>query len=196
MKEKKSLLRQCALTKETKQANELIRFVLSPDNMIVPDIDAKADARGVWISLSKQAVAEAVKKNIFAHSLKQKVNVSEDLVQLVHLRLEKRLLGSLGLARKAGQLTIGGAKVRSSIEKTGIIALISAKDGAQDGKNKMIGMAKAKSEQNSFIQIDFLNSKQLSLALGQENVIHGALINGAAAKSAVERAKRLAQYNK
>ncbi len=196
MKDKKPILRQCALSREEKPTKELIRFVLSPDNEIVPDVDARAEGRGVWISLSALAVGEALQRNIFSISLKQKVQVGDNLVQQVHLALEKRLLGALGLARKAGQLLIGGAKVRSGIEKTGIIALISAKDGAKDGRNKMIGMAKARLESNSFMQINFLTSKQLSLALGQENVIHAALINGAAANSALERAKRLAQYNR
>lgn len=195
MKKPKLISRQCALKKETKPTNELIRFALSPSDEIVPDIDAKAQGRGVWLTLSKSVIEEAIKKNVFASSLKQKVKLSDDLVQLVHLRLEQRLLGNLGLARKAGQLLLGGAKVRSSIEKKEIIALISAKDGALDGRNKIVGMAKARLEPDSFFQIDFLTSKQLSLALGRENVIHGALINGAAANSAVERAKRLARFN-
>jgi len=196
MKKNKVTSRQCALKKEVKPTNELIRFVLSPDDEIVPDIDAKADGRGVWLTLSKSVIKEAMKKNIFASSLKQKVKFSDELAQLVCLRLEQRLLGSLGLARKAGQLLLGGAKVRSSIEKKEITALLIANDGALDGRNKIVGMAKARLEPTSFLQIDFFNSEQLSLALGRENVIYGALINGAAANSAVERAKRLVQYHK
>jgi len=194
MSKKGTILRQCALKRVVKSTDELIRFVLSPDNELVPDIDAKAEGRGVWISLSKVAVIEAVEKNIFSRALKQRVKIGDELAQIVQKRLEDRLLGALGLARKAGQLPLGGAKVRSSIENETMIALISANDGASDGINKMQGMAKARLAQNSLVLIENLTSKQLGLALGQENVIHAALIHGAAAKSALKRAIRLNEY--
>jgi hypothetical protein len=41
---------------------------------------------------------------------------------------------------------------------------------------------------------ELLDSSQLGLALGLENVIHAALITGAAAQSALARAERLARY--
>ena len=58
--------RQCALTREVKPVADLIRFVVSPDDEVVPDTDAKAEGRGVWISLGQKAVAEAVRKKAFA----------------------------------------------------------------------------------------------------------------------------------
>ncbi len=42
---------------------------------------------------------------------------------------------------------------------------------------------------------ELLSSVQLGLALGLENVIHAALIKGAAAQSALDKANRLARYN-
>lgn len=196
MKKKEPKLRQCALTRETKPAEDLIRFVLGPDNIIVPDTDAKAEGRGVWISLSMDAVDEAASKNIFARSLAQKLIVPEDLALLVRSRLEQRLLGSLGLARKAGQLAIGGAKVRSAIVKNGILALFTASDAAPDGRNKIMGLAASRSDERPFVHVEILTSDQLGLALGRENVIHAALIDGAAASSALERINRLVRYVK
>ena len=65
--------RMCALTRVEKPVAELIRFVLGPDGVLVPDTEAKAEGRGVWISLNRSLVAEAVKKKIFARSLKSEV---------------------------------------------------------------------------------------------------------------------------
>ncbi len=194
MKQRGPKIRQCALSKEEKEAKHLIRFVLSPNNEIVPDIDAKAEGRGVWISLSQLAVKEGAKKNIFSKSLSCQVKLPKDLAQEVRLRLEQRLLGALGLARKAGQLIIGGAKVRSAIEKGNVIALISASDGALDGRKKILNMANSRLNEKSYLHIDILHSDQLDLALGRENVIHGALIAGAAGEAAVNRGKRLIRY--
>ncbi|WDR07050.1 YlxR family protein [Devosia rhodophyticola] len=58
--------RLCALSRQEKPVTDLIRFVLGPDGMIVPDTDAKAEGRGVWIRLDKASVAEAVKKRSLA----------------------------------------------------------------------------------------------------------------------------------
>lgn len=196
MPKRQDQTRQCALTRETRPANDLIRFALGPDDVLAPDVDAKAPGRGVWITLSAAAVAEAVAKKAFARSLKQKVTVPEDLAQVTRTRLEQRLLGALGLARKAGQLVTGATKVRAAIEKPGIIALFTATDAAPDGRDKMAAAARAHSGDVATPHFELLTSEQLGLALGQENVIHAALIDGAAASSAVRRADRLARYIK
>jgi len=194
--------RMCALTRVEKPVAELIRFVLGPDGVLVPDTEAKAEGRGVWVSLRRDAVAEAVKKKVFARSLKSEVTLPEDLPGLTQLRLEQRYLGALGMARKAGQLTFGATKVRSLIETGNLIALITATDAAEDGRSKMVGPLKAlhyaaaEEEIEGFEvpHFELLSSEQMGLALGLENVIHAALTKGAAAQAAVEKARRLALY--
>ena len=194
--------RICALTRTEKSVAELIRFVLGPDGVLVPDTDAKAEGRGVWISLNRELVAQAVKKKIFARSLKCEVKLPDDLPGLTQLRLEQRFLGALGMARKAGQLTFGATKVRGLIESNGLLALITATDAADDGRGKMAGALRAlhyaAAEQGidgfTVPHFELLSSEQMGLALGLENVIHAALTNGAAAQSAVEKGRRLALF--
>jgi len=72
---KDEIERRCALTHEVKPAADLIRFVVGPDEVLVPDTDAKAEGRGVWISLGETFVAEAVKKK--AAELTEKVTGGE-----------------------------------------------------------------------------------------------------------------------
>lgn len=174
--------------------DDLVRFALGPDDEIVPDIDAKAPGRGVWITLSEAAVAEAVRKKTFARSLKQAVNVPQDLAFEARTRLEQRLLGALGMARGAGQLVTGAAKVSAAVSKPGLVALITAEDAAPDGRRKMAGMLKARQDKATIPHFTLLPSAKLGLALGQENVVHAALISGAAAQMALKRAERLARY--
>src|SRR6218665_4037290 len=195
-------MRICALTRAEKPVAELIRFVLGPDDVLVPDTEAKAEGRGVWISLNKVLVAEAVKKKVFARSLKTEVKLPEDLPGLTQLRLEQRYLSALGMARKAGQLTFGATKVQSLIKGGDLIALITATDAAEDGRSKMVGPLKAlhyAAEEEGIEgfevpHFELLSSEQMGLALGLENVIHAALTRGAAAQAAVEKARRLALY--
>ena len=133
----------CALSRETRPVAELIRFAVSPDGAVVPDTDAKAEGRGVWITLGERMVAEAVKKKAFARSLKAEVSVPSDLAVLTRQRLEERLLSALSMARKAGQLVTGAMKVKSAIEAGEALALFNATDGAADGKAKLVGAIKA-----------------------------------------------------
>ena len=176
--------RMCALTRVEKPVAELIRFVLSPDGVLVPDTEAKAEGRGVWISLNRDLLVEAIKKKVFARSLKTEVTLPEDLPGLTELRLQQRYLNALGMARKAGQLTFGATKVRGLITTGGLIALITATDAADDGRSKMVGPLKAL----------HYAAEEEDLALGMENVIHAALTRGAAAQAAVEKARRLALF--
>jgi predicted RNA-binding protein YlxR (DUF448 family) len=190
--------RLCALTREEKPVDELIRFAVGPDDAIVPDVDARAEGRGVWVTLGRTKIDEAVRKKAFARSLKEQVKVPDDLGALTQKRLEQRLLSALSMARKAGQLLTGGTKVKSAIDAGDIIALITASDAADDGRDKMIsalrGFDRAVGNEAETPQLQMLTSEQLGLALGLENVIHAALTKGAAAQSALARGLRLARY--
>lgn len=199
---KDEIERRCALTHEVKPAAELIRFVVGPDDVLVPDTDAKAEGRGVWISLGEHYVSEAVKKKAFAKSLKTAVTVPADLPALTRLRLEQRFVASLSMAKKAGQLLTGAMKVKSALETGAALALLTATDAAEDGKKKMLATLKASTKSaeeaglgEQFVpHFELLDSAQLGLALGTGNVIHAAPTQGAAGEAAVKRADRLARY--
>lgn len=185
----------CALTRVEKPGSALIRFAVSPDGVLAPDVDARAPGRGVWITLSADAVTEAVRKKVFSRSLKENVTVPPDLAEEVRTRLEQRLAGALGLARKAGVLITGAAKVAALLEAGRAAALITASDAAADGRRKMLQSARRGGTPEALAHIESLSSAQLGLALGLENVIHAALTPGAAENSVIERANRLALFN-
>lgn len=190
----KELTRECALLRQPRPVADLIRFVAGPDGTLVPDIDARAPGRGVWISATTGDVNEAVRKKVFARSLKHKVNVPDDLAYQTRSRLEQRLTGALGLARKAGQFLTGATRVRSAIGNGTAKALFTATDAADDGRRKMLQARRAAGLEGTMPHFEVLTAAQLGLALGLENVIHAALTEGAAAKSALARAQRLARY--
>jgi len=199
---KNEIERRCALTHEVKPAAELIRFVVGPDDVLVPDTDARAEGRGVWISLGEKQVAEAVKRKAFAKSLKTSVDVPEDLPALTRRRLEQRFVASLQMAKKAGQLLTGAMKVKAALETGEAIALLTATDAADDGRKKMLATLKGSSKAALELGLpgadrphfELLDSAQLGLALGIESVIHAAPTQGAAGEAAVKRAERLARY--
>src|SRR2546423_7395863 len=95
--------RLCALTREVKPIDELIRFVAAPDGAIVPDLKRRLPGRGVWVTATRSAVNEAVKRNVFARSLKREVRAARDLGAEVERQLESAALDALGIAHKAGR---------------------------------------------------------------------------------------------
>ena len=186
--------RQCALTRQTLPTSELVRFALGPDGILAPDVDAKAPGRGVWITRSWASVDKAARKNVFVRALDQPVSVPTALADLTAKRLEQRLNGALGMARRAGQALTGATKVRQAIAGGAAIALFTASDAAADGRRKMVQTLNAAGDLAAVKHFEFLDSTQLGLALGGENVIHAALIAGAAGRGALRRAEGLAHF--
>jgi predicted RNA-binding protein YlxR (DUF448 family) len=185
----------CALTRQVRPEAELIRFVGGPDGSVVPDIRAKLPGRGVWVSLSREAVAGAVKKNAFARGLKQPVTPAADLPDQVAARLKEAALGRLGLARKAGAVVAGCAKVEAAVAKDKLAAIIFAAEAAEDGRRK-IGQALRRrfGPDPAVPVIRLFGAAELGLAMGRGDVIHAAVLQGPAGKSFVEAAIRLQRY--
>ena len=61
-KKKKPTVRKCIATGALLPKSAMIRFCLSPDNKIVPDLAGTLPAKGIWVSADKEAVAAAVRE--------------------------------------------------------------------------------------------------------------------------------------
>src|SRR3954467_5616118 len=71
--------RTCAVSREVRPIDELIRFVVSPQSEVVPDLKRRLPGRGLWVSASRQAVAEAVRRNQFSKGFKREVRAAATL---------------------------------------------------------------------------------------------------------------------
>ncbi len=186
--------RTCAVTRQTRRPDELIRFVLGPENAVVPDLKRKLPGRGVWVGLSKSLVAQAVKKQAFARALKEKVVASADLPDLVERLMRRDALQALSMANKVGLVTTGFAKVEAAINSGAVCALIHAEDGAADGKRKLGQVLRRKFGEESRPEIGAFTVDELDAALGRGNVVHAALAPGSAAKVFLASSRRFAVY--
>lgn len=182
--------RRCIVTRETLPESQLVRFVVDPENEIVPDLAAKLPGRGIWISANRSIVERAVAKNLFAKAAKANVRAAADLSNRVESLLLKRIQHHLGLARRSGVLVFGFDNVVRALDarrKPGV--LVEASDGAEDGRRKVLAAAKAHGIEPAIISI--LAADEMSMALGRENVIHAALFPGPLADRLVLDAERL-----
>lgn len=188
--------RTCIVTKKTGSSDELIRFVVGPDNQIVPDLKANLPGRGAWVSASKKIVAEAIKRKAFSRSLKTEVQVDENLPDLVEQLLKKSALGSLAMARKAGAVTSGSSKVDSAIRSHQAVMVLHASEAADDGKRKIAQAIYAAGQQkkNTIPAMTIFTGDEMSLAFGANHVIHAAILNVMAASGFIKTAQKLVTY--
>ncbi|MGQ4664660.1 RNase P modulator RnpM [Metabacillus halosaccharovorans] len=84
MNNRKIPLRKCVATGEMRSKKELVRVVRSKEGDVSVDLTGKKNGRGAYITLDKESILLAKKKNILANHLKANVDESiyEELIQL------------------------------------------------------------------------------------------------------------------
>ena len=200
--DRSATMRMCAVTREVRPIGELIRFVVSPSGEVVADLKRNLPGRGLWISASHQAVAEAIRRHQFSKGFKREVRVAPTLVADTEALLVRSVVEALAMAAKAGQVISGFSKVEGALGQrqahAEIQALIHASDGAADGIRKLDALVRQNAgindESRKFPVFTALTSEQLDLALGRSNVIHAALLAGPASKTFLSRSHALVRY--
>ena len=171
------------MTGETGPKQGLVRFVVGPDGLVVPDVLEKLPGRGMWVTADR-AVIEAAKKGQFARAAKAPVTVPDDLADEVERQLVRRVTDLIALARKAGLAVTGFEKVKAQLAGGDVRVLLQASDGSVRGKSKLWTPQGAR-------YFDCLTSDELGLSFGRQSVIHAALATGGLSDRVVMEATRL-----
>jgi len=200
--DRSATMRMCAVTRNVRPIDELIRFVVSPHGEVVADLKRKLPGRGLWISASRRVVAEAVRRNHFNKGFKRDLRITATLPADTETLLVRSAVEALAMAAKAGQVVSGFAKVEDALgsrqARAQVQALIHASDGALDGIRKLDALVRPNAgindESHRIPVVTALTSEQLDLALGRSNVIHAALLAGPASKRFLSRSQILVRY--
>jgi uncharacterized protein len=200
--EKSATMRMCAVSREVRPIDELIRFVVAPSGEVMADLKRKLPGRGLWVSASRLAVAEAVRRHQFSKGFKRDVRAAATLAADTEALLARSAVDALAMAAKAGQVISGFSKVEDALSgrqgRSPVQALIHASDGAADGIRKLDALALQnegnRGESLPIPIVTALTSAELDLALGRANVIHAALLAGPASKTFLSRSQILVRY--
>jgi uncharacterized protein len=200
--DRSATVRMCAVTRQVRPIDELIRFVVSPSGEVMADLKRKLPGRGLWISASRQAVAEAARRSQFSKGFRRDVKVAPTLPADTESLLVRGVIDALAMAAKAGQVISGFSKVEGALEQrqaqNPVKALIHAADGAADGIRKLDAVVRQNTANNGESReipvVTALTSEQLDLALGRSNVVHAALLAGSASKTFLSRSHVLVRY--
>ena len=184
-KERDEPERRCIATGESGSTDRLIRFVLDPQGRVTPDLAGRLPGRGAWLTADRALVERAERKNLFARAFRQAVPRADGLADLLVALLARRLIEIIGLARKAGQAVTGFEKTRARITSGQAGALVQARDGADDGRRRLAGIA------GDLPRIECLDRDELGLAFARDFAIHAALDAGGFADRALAEARRL-----
>lgn len=171
--------RLCIATRTLRPVSHMIRFVAGPDGAVVPDLKRKLPGRGVWMTARRDILAQAIRKGAFGRALKGNFKAPADLPDMLDRLLESAALDALSMARKAGLVITGFAKVEAL--HAAAVALLRARDAGEESGRKLAAALRRGGKAGKGTEaeiIETFTSAQLDLALGRLNVVHAALMAG------------------
>ncbi len=188
--------RTCVVTGSEAEPEAMLRFALSPQGVVTPDILRRLPGRGVWTLLERATVAKAIQRKAFSRGFRTEAKAEPALPELVDRLLEDDALRFLSLVNKAGLAVSGAMKVEACIRERSVAALLQASEGAPDGVSKIDRLVRGVygADDGKVVRINLFASRQLDLALGRSNVIHAALKAGPASAAFLVKVARLVQY--
>lgn len=166
----------------------MIRFVVSPEGVVVPDVAGRLPGRGFWLSARRDTVKTACAKKLFARAARAPVTVAADLDAEIERLLARRCLDLIGMARRAGQAVVGFEKVRSHLRAAGAGVVLAAAEGAANGREKIAALAPG------VPVVGLFSGAELGTALGRDHAVHAALAPGPIADKLLREAARLAGF--
>jgi len=164
--------RRCIASGEVRDRAGLLRLVVGPDGTIVPDIDERLPGRGLWLTPRRDIVDRAVAKRVFARAARRSVSVPPDLADRLEMLLARRVVDSLGLARRAGLAVAGFDRVSDAVRHGRAALLLCARDGATGGRRKLAELAR------DLPCGDALTASELGAAFGRDRIVHAAVGGG------------------
>lgn len=181
-------MRRCIVTRASKPTAALLRFVVSPDGVVVPDVMGVLPGRGIWISSDRASVETATAKGLFARAARRQVKTDPRIADIVEAQLLRRCLDLIGLARRSGGAVAGFEKVRAFLAKESAGLLLAAADGADDGRGKMERLG------HGVAVASALDRQELGQAFGREQVVHAVVASGKIAEQLEAASRRLSGF--
>jgi len=197
------------LTDQPRTRAELAGFLAAKD---VPDevatrlldrftevglIDDAAFARA-WIT--SRLAGRGLARRALASELRRKGvsdEVAREALDEIDAALYRDLRQGFSLAKKAGAVVTGFAKVEAEIGGGGIAALVHASEAAEDSRRKLQAALRRRfgDDAGRIPVIDDVAGDDLDLALGRSHVIHAALVAGAGSDGFLNRWHRYRSYS-
>ncbi|QNT77709.1 RNA-binding protein [Entomobacter blattae] len=170
-REKKSE-RRCIVTKDILPPEQMLRFVISPEGVVVPDFSRKLPGRGFWLNPTREILHTALKQKAFDRVAKRRVVLPENLEEILKKGFLGRILEKIGLARKSGQAVSGFTKVREWVVQGRANLVIQASDGSAAERNRVL------SGHSEIKVVAVIPAVEIGKIFGREHAVHAAILKG------------------
>lgn len=177
--------RRCIASRECLPREAMLRFVIGPDGSVVPDLAERLPGRGYWLSARADMVEMAVRRGSFARAARRPVMVAPDLPARLCQGLEQRIVETLGLARRAGQVAFGFVRAQEWVRAGRAGVIVAARGASADERARLLAG-------RPLPVLEPLDAVGLGAAMGRDHVVHVAVAPGALADRLVVDARRLA----
>jgi predicted RNA-binding protein YlxR (DUF448 family)/ribosomal protein L7Ae-like RNA K-turn-binding protein len=184
---KGSRQRRCIVTGEVLAHELMIRFVISPDGIVTPDLEESLPGRGYWVTARHAELMKAVVNDTFSRAAQRKVIVPAALIDQIIVLARRACLSTLGLARRSWQIDFGYEPVREALmlKKAGV--LLIARNAPGEIQHRLDHV------RGDVPVVDLFNTAELSAALGRESLVFAAVTKGQWTMRFLIECNRLAQ---
>jgi predicted RNA-binding protein YlxR (DUF448 family) len=179
--------RRCLATGDRTPKFGLLRFVVSPDGEVVPDLGERLPGRGLWLSSDRDALKTAVDKKLFARAAKAQVSVPNDIADRIETMLMKRCQDIIGLARRSDLLVIGFDRVLEVLDRRSVGLVVIATD-AGGGCRDIMAAAE------DLPVVSGMTCSEMGEAAGKGVVSFMTILRGGLAKSLHRECERLTGF--
>lgn len=179
---------RCPVTGEVREQEEMLRLVLAPDGRVVVDLGGKLPGDAIFIASRAEVLenATAAIKTAFGEN----TTLPGQILDVVEMGLVKRIQNTVSLARKAGKVKSGFAKVEEALKAGKAHLLLEAADaGAADG-DKLLHYA----EKYGIEVASLLTREELGKPFGRDAVVHIVLQDARLTTEILKEIRRLAGF--
>lgn len=164
----------CIVSGAVLPTDQMIRFAVNPQGVIVPDLTQKLPVPGIWIKADRDTLEKAMRRNSFAVAARDNVTVPRDLITQVEMGISRLALETISLAKRSGQIFIGADGVEEAVRHSKAGVYIVASDAAENGREKIQRLANV----HNATTIDFWERAELGRCVGMEEAVHIAIEKG------------------
>ena len=141
--------------------NQMIRFIISDNNFLMPDLYNNFKGEEFFVKSTKEEL------KIFSENINEKYTKlfnKNNIVEVIENIILKHIIGIIGLARKAKKVVIGFDEIKIQLKKNKIYLLLQA-EGFSKKREKQINLPVYQK-----CKLNCLTKEELGIAFGKKNI--------------------------
>ena len=98
--------RRCLSTGDVCSKETMVRFVVSPEQTVVPDVAERLPGYGYWVTATRDALSGVLHRKLFVRATRREIGADLGLVDVVEDQLLRRTVDLLAMGRRAGLVLV------------------------------------------------------------------------------------------